>query len=409
MSADHQPVIEFDHHSKEFAEESVRRFPTMRAGRCPLGHTDSHGGFWVASSYELARQVLSDDEHFTVELSEDRTRGGKLIPTSSKAPVIIPGILDGEPHDRLRRPLKSMFGKANIEATAGPIARRLADELLEGLISRDVFDFAEEFSFRLTVGTIFELVGLDVEVADKGKFILMLEDAFAIDPEIGADRDKLAQSTSGQFAEAEALVRQAVRSRASEPREDLLSKMIDKSTGLTEDDVVALALSIVLGGVRTTAASLDNFIYHLAHQPVLRQELADDPSQILYAVDELMRLYTATPLVARTVTSEVQLGETMLQPGERVAAFMALANLDENQFPEPQEVQLERRNGLHLSFGIGKHYCLGIWLAKLELRTALTAVLSTMPNYSVVDDEARRYKRLGVNNGWSTLPVRPNV
>lgn len=402
------PDLDFDHHSAEFADESAGRFPAMRAAGCPLGHTGAHGGYWVASGYALARQVLTDDEHFTVALSEDRTHGGKLIPTSPAAPAIVPGVLDGEPHDRLRRPLKAMFGKANIEATAAPAARRIAGRLLDDLTHRDVFDFAAEFSFRLTVGTIFDLVGLTDEVEDPEQFIYMLEDAFAIDPEIGADRDSLAQATAAKFAAAEDLVRRAVRARALAPREDLLSGMADPATGLTEADIVALTLSILLGGVRTTAASLDNFVHHLGHDHPLRGALVDDPARIPAAVDELMRIYTATPLVARTVTSPVRLGGRLLQPGDRVAALMAVANLDPEQFPDPTRVRLDRRDGMHLSFGLGRHYCLGIWLAKAELRTALEVVLARMPRYEVVDAEARRFDRVGVNNGWAALPVRPN-
>ena len=155
-----EPVVEFDHHSDEFAADSVERFAGLRASLPPLAFTESHGGFWVASSYELVREILSDNDTYTVERSADGTKGGKLIPTSAKAPAIVPGILDGEPHDRLRRPLRSLFAKPNIERTVGPVAKRLVDELLDELIDRDEFDFATEFSFRLTVNMIFEFVGL---------------------------------------------------------------------------------------------------------------------------------------------------------------------------------------------------------------------------------------------------------
>jgi cytochrome P450 len=401
----HEPVIEFDHHSAAFAADSVERFPHLRETTEPLAYSESYGGFWVASSYELTREILSDSEHYTVERSADGTKGGKLIPPSAKAPAIVPGILDGEAHDRLRRPLRSLFAKPYVERHVTPTVEGLVGRLLDEVADLEEFDLAARFSFPLTVNTIFDFVGLE-EVDDREKFILMLEDAFAIDPEAGGDRDALAEGAAAQFAAASDLVRDVVRARVQEPREDLLSKMVDPATELTEDDVVSLTLSIILGGVRTTAASLDNMVEYLGTHPELRQELIEDPELIPAAVEDMLRYFAVTPLVARTVTEPVELGGRRLEPGDRVAAVLALANLDDDQFPAPLEIEPGRKDGMHLTFGIGTHYCLGLWLAKMELRTAIGALLERMPDYAV-GDGARRFAKLGVNNGFATLPIRP--
>ncbi|MFT3866542.1 MAG: cytochrome P450 [Solirubrobacterales bacterium] len=347
---------------------------------------------------------MGETENFTVELNEDRTEGGKLIPTAQGAPVIVPGILDGEEHDRLRDPLRSIFARKSVEERAGPIATQVATELADALAGRDEFDFANEFSFRLTVGTIFGFVGL-VEIEDREKFILMLEDAFAIDPEAGADRTQLASKTSSRYEEAENRVREIVRSRSTSPTGDLISLMVAPETGLSVDDVTALTLSILLGGVRTTAASLDNIVVHLDRHRDLRQRLIDNPEEIADAVYEMVRIYSVTPLVARTATRDVEIGDVTVHKGERVAALIASANLDEDKFPDAGTADPERRAGLNLAFGIGMHYCLGIWLAKMELRVAVETVLDRMPDYTVV--ESRRYAKVGVNNGFSSLIVRP--
>lgn len=404
MTTEH--AIAFDHHSSDFAEDSVDRFPRLRAELPAMAYSESHGGFWVASSYELAREILSDSETYTVERSADGSKGGKLIPTSAQAPSIVPGVLDGEPHDRLRRPLRALFAKPNIERTVAPVAHRLTEALADDVLAKEVLDFATEFSFPLTVNVIFEFVGL-TEVDDREAFIHMLEDAFAIDPEIGGDRDQLAGATSEQFRAAQDLVREVVRARTAESRDDLISKMVDPRTELTEDDAVALTLSIVLGGVRTTAASLDNMVHHLAQHPELRAELVEDPALIPAAVEDMLRYFAVTPLVARTVTEETELGGVTLREGDRVAAVLALANLDEDQFPEATQIDVDRSDGMHLTFGLGTHYCLGLWLARMELRTALEAILSRVPEYEVVESESRRFTKLGVNNGFARLVVRP--
>ncbi|SHH05244.1 Cytochrome P450 [Jatrophihabitans endophyticus] len=405
MADTHEPTVDFDHHTPEFGQDAARKFAELRE-RCPVAHSAHYEGFWVASTYDTARQVISDDVNFTVERSADGTQGGKLIPTAAHAPSVIPGVLDGEAHDRLRRPLRTLFAKGSIEKRVAPVARRVADELAAELAGRDEFDFAHEFSFRLTVATIFDFVGLD-EIEDKGTFILMLEDAFAIDPEAGGERDALATSVSGQYQEAAAYVLDVVRARTAEPRDDLISHLVDPATGFTEDECVSLALSMVLGGVRTTASSMDHIVLHLDGDRELRARLRDDRSLIPGAVDELTRLSAVTPLVARTARHDVRLGAVQVRAGDRVAALIASANLDEDRFGDAAAVQLGRRDGLHLSFGAGLHYCLGIWLAKMELRTAIETLLDHMPDYAVVTEGIRRYELVGVNNGFHRLPVRP--
>jgi cytochrome P450 len=402
-----RPRIEFDHHTPEFGQDAPATFAELRH-RCPMGFTDAHDGYWVASTYENARRVLSDPENFTVEKSADGLRGGKLIPTAPHAPAIIPGSLDGAAHDRLRRPLRGLFAKRNIEQKVAPIARRAAEALLDDLAERPEFDAAQDFSFRLTVATISEFVGLaGGEIGDPEKVVLMLEDAFAIDPEAGGNRDALASRTAEKFAEVRGLVGQVVRARAVEPRDDLISAMVGPGTGLTEDEVVDLSLSMLLGGVRTTAASMDNILLHLVEHPDLRRELVEDPARIPDAVEELTRLAAVTPLIARTAVTDQDFGEVTVKAGDRVAALICSANRDEQRFPEAEQVKLGRKDGLHLSFGVGMHYCLGIWLAHMELRVAVEAVLRRIPDYAVATERVQRYSLVGVNNGFSALPIRP--
>jgi cytochrome P450 len=404
MTAKRGPSIEFDHYAPEFARDFAEGFVELRS-TCPMGYTESHGGYWVASSYEYARRVLSDDENFTVERSADGKTGGKIIPTAPHAPSIVPGSLDGAAHDRLRQPLRPLFTKNYVETKLGPVVRGIANELLDGLLDRDEFDFENEFSLKLAVETTFEWAGLDVE--DKLGVLLMLEDAFAIDPEAGTGRDALAVATSEQFGAAAEVVRELVRKRAAEPKDDAISHMIAPDTGLTEDEVVSLTLSVAAAGIRNIGASLDNMLLHLDEHRDLRRELIENPGQISKAVDEILRIYSPAPFVARTALADVEFGDIVVKAGDRIAALVGSANHDETKFPDPDKVKLDRRDGLHLGFGVGSHYCVGNLLAKMELRIALETILSRMPEFQVVREKTRRYDLVGTNNGFTTMTVRP--
>jgi len=408
MDAKQDLAVEFDHHSPEFNRDPVPELAELRR-RCPLGYTASHDGYWVATTYANARRVLSEPENFTVERSADGLRGGKLIPTAPHAPLILPGALDGAEHDRLRDPLRRYFLRPYVESRMAGEVAGIVHELASSLRERAEFDFAAEFSFELTVRTIFKFVGLDRDVPDKARFIRMLEDAFAIDPEAGSERDKLAEVTSTQFLEAEAMVTRIVETRraAADPGDDLIGRMVAAEPALTVPEIVSLTLSLVLGGVRTTAATLENVVWHLDADRDLRRELQADRARIPRAVDELVRFYPATPVVARTAVRDVELDGVRIREGDRIAAVIPSANLDDEVFPAADRIDPDRRDGPPLTFGAGIHFCMGIWLAKMELRLAVEGLLDQMPDYAVDRTASRRFERLGVNNGWAKLIVRP--
>ena len=401
--ATREPSIEFDHHSTEFGRTAPALFEDMVA-RCPVAFSESNGGYWVAASYEHARKVLGDDESFTVHRSADGSSGGLLIPSAAHAPRVWPGELDGTEHDRLRRPVRTAFSRGYLERNLAPALDRIIDERIAAISAMPEFDITTDFSFPVTVESIFTYVGLQ-EIEDKAGLILMLEDAFAIDPDVGEDREALARATSPLFREATARIRAIIDSRRQAPTDDLIGIMLTADPPLSGDEIDALTMSLLLGGVRTTAASIDNVLWHLDGDRELRQAVIARPEILGAVADELVRIYSPSPLVARTVVEDIELAGAQLKAGDRIAAAICSANLDPARFGDPSLVKPDRKDGLHLAFGVGTHYCLGIWLAKLEITHAVGQFLAQLPDYAVDRDRARRYDRTGVNNGWATLPA----
>jgi cytochrome P450 len=398
-----EPSIEFDHHSTDFGSTAPGLFTDM-VSRCPVAYSESNGGYWVAASYEQARKVLGDDENFTVRRSADGTSGGLLIPSAAHAPRVWPGELDGPEHDRLRRPLRTAFSRGYLERNLAPALDRTIQERIAVITAMPEFDITSDFSFPITVESIFTYVGLQ-EIEDKAELILMLEDAFAIDPEVGDDREALAEATSPLFRAATARIRAIIDSRRPAPSDDLIGIMLTADPPLSGDEIDAMTMSLLLGGVRTTAASIDNVLWHLDADRDLRRAVIARPEILGAVVDEVVRIYSPSPLVARTVVQDMELAGAELKAGDRIAAAICSANLDPARFADPAWVNPDRRDGLHLAFGVGTHYCLGIWLAKLEITHAVGQFLAQLPDYAIDRDRAKRYDHTGVNNGWATLPA----
>ena len=117
----------------------------------------------------------------------------------------------------------------------------------------------------------------------------------------------------------------------------------------------------------------------LAENPARRQEIVNDPSLIPAAMEELLRLDPPAPFIPRVTTEEVTLAGHTLPAGSRITSYLAVANRDEQQFPNPYEIDFHRTENRHISFGMGVHRCLGSHLARLENAGALRRVAQAHP------------------------------
>jgi cytochrome P450 len=199
--------------------------------------------------------------------------------------------------------------------------------------------------------------------------------------------------------------------RRARPADDIVSALLRGEVGgryLTDAEAALVLAPLVFGGFDTTASLILHALNWLSEDEhgVYRRRLVEDRALMNNAIEEFLRYFTPIHGVARNLTCDVELRGQHLKGGERVYLNWAAANRDPEIFETPHEVRLERRNARkHASFSFGLHRCLGANLARIEIRAALTAVLTRMPDYRIVREQARRYPALGLVNGWITLPA----
>jgi cytochrome P450 len=205
----------------------------------------------------------------------------------------------------------------------------------------------------------------------------------------------------------------AERRRTLEPRppeeQDIIDRLLTAEVdGAPMDDetIINLIFMLLNGGIDTSTALIASMFGWLGGHPQRRAELAADPSKIPGAVDEMLRYFSPGTGVARTVMKPVELSGKHLEPGDRVLLALGAANLDEEMFPEPGEVRLDRdNNSKHLSFGFGIHRCLGAFLAPAEMTMLLEEVLRRMPDYAVDHDAVVPYPSIPLVNGFIKMPA----
>jgi cytochrome P450 len=158
--------------------------------------------------------------------------------------------------------------------------------------------------------------------------------------------------------------------------------------------------------VDTTKHSIGHAIYNLGVRPELRRRLIENPKLISAAVEENLRMDAPAYMTARHVAEDIEIGGVQMRAGERVMLVYGFGNHDENAFSCPEEFRLDRQGNNHLSFGHGIHTCVGMHLARIEIRIAIEEVLARMPDYELIVPIPEPKVRGGLMWAFDGLPVR---
>jgi cytochrome P450 RapN len=368
-----------------------RRAPGLPRLEMPYG-----GQAWLATRLADVKFVLADPR-----FSRAAAVGADIPRTLP--PVETTNILGMDPpeHSRVRRVVAKAFTARNIERLR-PRVEAIVDDLLTRMTDgKNTADLVHELALPMSITTISELLGVPEDERDE--FHEWSATATAIDgppvEEIIAANVSLRQFLGKLAAE-----------RAERPADDLLSTLVtarDEEGRLTDEEMVSLGTVILSAGHETTANQLAGHVFTLMNQPELWQRLVDDPDQVPAAVEELLRL---TPLgvvtFARIAKEDVEVGGTLVRAGESVVMQIAAANRDEEVFAHGDELDFDREQNPHISFGHGAHHCLGAPLARLELRTALRELVRRLPSLRLAEPAGEVVFKKGVLlRGPETLPV----
>ena len=303
-------------------------------------------------------------------------------------------------HTRLRGAVSRVFTARRV-AELRPAVERIADRLLADL-SGEV-EFIETVAFPYPVTVIGELLG--VPEGDRPRFRELVDQWTAVldlpTPAVVDHADVAAAAIIDYFGRLAA-------ERRARPRDDLMSALVSAGNGegptLSDEEAVSTAALILAAGFETTTALLANGLVALLDHPAQADRLRREPELAKPAVDELLRYDSPVQVTyGRTAVEDITVGDLRLHAGQRVIALLGAANRDPSVFRAPDELILDRDEGIPLSFGAGIHHCLGAALARLEGQVMIPRLLRRFPRLALAGEPVRRD---GITiHGYRSMPV----
>ncbi|MEV6742631.1 cytochrome P450 [Streptomyces sp. NPDC051104] len=356
---------------------------------------------WLAMGYREVQTVLSDPR-FSMAVGRGRDEP-RIRPRQLSEERSLMG-MDPPELTRLRRLVARAFTPRRAQ-----LLRPRVQKIAEGIVDHMTecgppADLVEDFSLPYSIAVICELLG--VPYGDRHDFRTWAE-AFVTASCLSEEE------TWERIARLAAYMAALIAERREKPADDLLSAMIqardEDHDRLTEDELLHLAVVLLVAGYETLANQIPDSVYVLLTLPEQLAFLRERPERIPCAVDELLRYIpsgNAGALFPRYATEDVLLGGCTVKAGDPVLISLHAANRDPRVFPDPHTVDLTRTPNPHIGFGYGAHTCLGAHLARVEIEIALGTLLSRFAVLRLEPDaDSVEWKEGMVLRGPSRMPI----
>jgi cytochrome P450 len=395
------------------------------------------GGFWVLSKYEDQRlvgrspELFSNSAGFLLQDNFEPTRVAPQLPDWAQEPLLS-GKLDrvetrrmvarakmsmGDPtlehfinldpprHEAYRKVLTNALSQRLIRSLGDQTAQ-ITDDVIAKIVPGSTVDFVDAISSRVPATLMAALLGIP-EGEGRERFFrgsTAFMQSFDLSAESNPDEVKRLTALSADFV---AYQGELLEDRQEHPQDDMVTRIVQSEIdGEQISGTVAMMFttSLIVGGADTNKHLMSHIARGLAKHPDQRAILLERPELIPNAVEEVLRYYTVAWHNIRTATARTEIRGKVIEKGDLVVMAYASGNRDEDVFERADEFDVTRTfEAGNQAFGWGQHRCPGAALAMLEGELLLDRMLTSFPNWTVVDD-SDRYTSFH-QNGFRSLEV----
>ena len=362
---------------------------------------------WILSRYEDVVAVLTNTR-FSAERRRARNRFAQEAQKMEEefGPFgRTQTMLTSDPpeHTRLRRLVSKAFTPRMVEGLR-PRIQQIVDELLDAVQGHGGMDVIRDLADPLPVIVIAEMLGVSVKDRDRFK---RWSDEIAATLNGPFQPPEVLQQARRSVHELSDYFRAVITERRRQPREDLISGLIaaeEEGQILSEDEMLATLMLLLVAGNETTTNLIGNGLLALLRNPDQLSRLREDPSLAEVAVEELLRYDGPVQGTGRVALEDLKIGGQPIKEGQVVFCLLGAANRDPAQFEDPERLDITRQPNEHVAFGDGIHFCIGAPLARAEGQIALSSVLQRFPAPRLESEELP-WGGTFILRGLKTLPV----
>lgn len=394
-----------DFHTREETFARLRAEPGL-TWHAPPPAVFPHGepGYWAVTRYGDIAHISRHPELFT------STRGISMdpMPVELQRPTTFFLTMDPPQHTRYRRLISSAFTPKQVRRIESQIrdhAAAIVDEFLAELRAAGTTDLVDSVSRKLPMRTISEMIGIDR--SDQEAVAQAAEAMFGASDEEYASLEDRAAFFMTQFGILHSAGTELAQRRRRAPRDDLMSAIVAAEVDghrLTDAEIGAFMVLLASAGNDTTKQTTSHAFKALVDHPAQREWLLEDfGGRIGGAVEEFIRWATPVLHFARHAAEDTEVAGTRVRAGEKLVLFYCSANRDETALDAPHIFDITRGPNPHAGFGGGgAHFCLGAWLARMQLRLLFQQLLTRVPEVTLGEPE---YVHSDFIHGIKRMPV----
>lgn len=378
---------------------------TRLRAEAPVAHFAPPGyrPFWAITRHRDIVEIASQPRRFSNAHGIILGRANAVAVPSEMVVT-----LDPPRHGPMRRVASRRFTPRAVRAQSTEI-ERITVEILDRAARGDETlecDFVERIAAPLPLAVISWVLGVpraDWELLFRWTNEVIGKD----DPEFRRPGETPNQTLRRARGELRAYFERLLERRRSEPRDDLVSELLDARIDgepLTQEQLLSYCELMVEAGNETTRNAISGGLLAFSENRGEWEKLRGRPELLPDAVEEILRWVSPIAHFTRTAMEDSLVRGATIRAGEQVALFFASANRDEEVFEDPFAFRVDRRPNPHLAFGVGEHICLGAHVARVEIETIFRHLLARLESFEVSGPVARLSSN--VNGGLKHLPLR---
>ncbi|MBA4308005.1 MAG: cytochrome P450 [Sphingopyxis sp.] len=394
-------------------------FATLRRDApISLAEIPGYRPFWVVTRHADILKISKDNATF---LNNPAT----VVLAPVMAEMFVAHLMNGSPHlvkslvqmdapehPKYRRLTQDWFMPANlktIEANIRTIAKASVDKMLA---MGGECDFARDVAAMYPLHVVMELLG--VPESDEPLMLKLTQELFGgQDPDLNRTRavqmsaEEATKIMAQTVADFNGYFEAMAQDRRANPRQDLATII---ATGLIDGapipdyESAGYYTIVATAGHDTTSASTAGAMWALAQDPDQFAKVKADRALLPGLIEEAIRWTTPVQHFMRTVATDTEIGGVSMKAGDWLMLCYISGNYDESVFPEPERFDAMRSPNRHVSFGSGAHQCLGLHLARLEMKILFEELLDRLDSVEL-SGEPKRSQSTFVG-GPKTLPLR---